>query len=64
MIQAASAKVEAGTTVVFAAMKCGRNTVNAIFLETVISTKSHTSSNYNRPAAKSGQRKTAVVRPT
>jgi hypothetical protein len=44
--------------------KCGGAAKNAILLEMVTSTKRHTSSKYNRPTAMSGQRKTAVGRPT
>ena len=59
MIQAASAKVKAGATVVTAAMKCGRNTVKAIFLEMVTGRVGHKTSKSYRPTAMRGQRKTA-----
>jgi hypothetical protein len=57
-IQAASAKIEVEVAVI-TATKCGRITVNAIFLEMVTGTELHKTSKYNRPPAKSGQRKTA-----
>jgi hypothetical protein len=59
VIQAASAKDEAETTVVIAAMKCGRNTVKAIFLEMVTGRVGHKTSKCYRLTAMSGQRKTA-----
>ena len=58
MIQAAPANLEveiAGT----AAMKCGRNTVKAIFLEMVTGRVGHKTSKCYRLTAMSGQRKTA-----
>jgi hypothetical protein len=41
-------------------MKCRRIAISAILLEMVTDTKRHRFSKYNRPTAKSGQRKTAI----